>query len=128
MAETVTILVVDDEELTRELLALTLREAGYTVQEASTGLEALQQIIHGRPAAVLLDVMLPGMDGFEVLREVRRGAPPRPHIWLMSAHWGTNATSARLLGAAGFFPKPFVDVLGVAQTIAEALTAAGREA
>jgi DNA-binding response OmpR family regulator len=65
------ILVVDDEPSIVALLRLTLEQHGYRVETASNGVEALQKIIARKPRLLILDVMMPEMDGFELLRHVR---------------------------------------------------------
>jgi CheY-like chemotaxis protein len=66
------ILVVDDDAATRAMLRRNLAKAGWTVTEAADGREALARLARSRPAAVLLDLMMPGVDGFEVLEAMRR--------------------------------------------------------
>jgi CheY-like chemotaxis protein len=68
------ILVVDDEELNRILLSTSLGESGYTVETAEDGRQALR-MLHAQPFdVVLLDLIMPRMDGFEVLAEMKRDA------------------------------------------------------
>ena len=74
MSEQATILVVDDTELNRRLLNDLLNAKGYAVQTASSGAEALALIDENRPDMVLLDVVMPGMDGYEVCRRIRENA------------------------------------------------------
>ena len=64
-------LVVDDERAIRRLLRMYLTDAGFTVAEAGTGEEAIEQVRRGGIDIVLLDLMLPGMDGYEVCRRLR---------------------------------------------------------
>jgi CheY-like chemotaxis protein len=64
------ILVVDDDRSTRRLLRRMLEPVGYSVEEADNGRSALEAMTANRPALVLLDLMMPEMDGFEFLREV----------------------------------------------------------
>lgn len=71
MNESARILVVDDDPAILVVLALTLRLAGHQVWEAATGTEALRLVGEHRPALVLLDVVMPGMDGFEVCRQIK---------------------------------------------------------
>ena len=66
------VLVVDDDPATREMLRRTLAKGGWTVVEAADGREALTQLERAAPAVLLLDLMMPGMDGFEVLEAMRR--------------------------------------------------------
>ena len=74
-APTARILVVDDEEPIRTLLAFPLRRDGHDVVTAASGAEALEEFDRVRPDLVLLDVMLPGIDGFEVCRRLRERSP-----------------------------------------------------
>ncbi|MDX6571914.1 MAG: two-component system, OmpR family, response regulator RegX3, partial [Gaiellales bacterium] len=66
-----TILVVDDEEAVRRLVVYPFERDGYRVLQAATGEEALETIGRERPDLILLDLMLPGVDGYEVCRRVR---------------------------------------------------------
>ena len=70
------ILVVDDEMLNRTLLSTNLQESGYTVETAGDGQQALQLLRAGEFDAVLLDLIMPGVDGFQVLDEMRHD----PHL------------------------------------------------
>jgi CheY-like chemotaxis protein len=65
------VLVVDDDPKTRDLLRRTLRKAGWSVAEAANGCEALKSLERARPALILLDLLMPGMDGFEVLERLQ---------------------------------------------------------
>lgn len=67
------ILVVDDEPDVRELFRITLKMAGYRTEGATNGLEAIEAIAKESPALVLLDLMMPRMDGFKVLEKLRKG-------------------------------------------------------
>ena len=71
------ILVVDDEADIRDLLVFNLKREGYETAEASDGLSALEQARSLRPSLILLDVMLPRMDGLAVCRELARTETPR---------------------------------------------------
>lgn len=76
------ILVVDDEENIRELYRDELTEEGYRIDLAENGLEALSKLESFRPDLVTLDVMMPGMDGIEVLRRIREKNPSIPVLLL----------------------------------------------
>lgn len=65
------VLVVDDTEDTRSLYALAFEEAGFRVEQASNGLEALEKIANTKPALVLLDLSMPVMDGWEATRRIK---------------------------------------------------------
>ena len=65
------ILIVDDEEPMRELLLLYLKSDGYAAEAVSGGEEAVNKVMHHRYDLILLDLMMPGMDGFEVCKRIR---------------------------------------------------------
>ena len=65
------VLIVDDEPMARTLLRLMLVRAGFNVAEAKDGFDALQQVKNHQPDVVVLDVMMPGMDGFSVCKSLR---------------------------------------------------------
>ncbi|SDF40686.1 two-component system, OmpR family, response regulator [Lentzea fradiae] len=107
-----TLLVVDDEDTVRELLAATLRFAGFRVTAAATGAEAVAAAVEEPPDLVLLDVMLPDVDGFEVVRrlraqraEGRRG--PVPVLFLTARDGKADKVTGLSLGADDYVTKPF---------------------
>jgi len=67
-----TVLVVEDEERMREMLRLTLEKEGWRVSEAENGRRALERLAEGVPAVILLDLMMPEMDGFEFMAEFHK--------------------------------------------------------
>src|SRR3954453_21187080 len=77
------VLVVDDEEDVRTFVRLVLESEGYEVQSAADGAEGLRAIREGRPDLVILDLMMPVMDGWQVREQV--GAQPPPFIVILSA-------------------------------------------
>jgi two-component system sensor histidine kinase ChiS len=66
-----TILVVDDDEVSRKILERVLTHAGFRVFTANSGMSALQLLSQIEPSLILLDVMMPGMDGYELCAELR---------------------------------------------------------
>lgn len=100
------ILAVDDDERILNFLRSKLRASGYEVLTAHNGLEALARVREQEPDLIVLDVMMPGMDGFQALRELRAfsGAP----VIILS---GRNADADKIkglgLGADDYLPKPF---------------------
>jgi two-component system, OmpR family, alkaline phosphatase synthesis response regulator PhoP len=100
------ILVVDDEQNIRDLVALYLRKEGYRVYEAATGPEAVEAVAQVNPALVILDLMLPGMDGFEVCRAVRR-AHDVPILMLTARNDDVDKIVGLELGADDYLTKPF---------------------
>jgi CheY-like chemotaxis protein len=104
------ILIVEDEEPIRSLLADVLRGEGYWISEAANGLDALRALGQERPDAIVLDVMMPMMDGPTFARACHALSPMRPiPILLISASpklWQT-AECLRRYGVRGFVAKPF---------------------
>ena len=101
-----TILVVDDEPSLRQALAYTLRKEGFRVELASTGTEAIQAVRRREPNAVVLDVMLPGIDGIQVCRTLR--AESTVPILLLSAKGEEIDRVVGLeVGADDYLTKPF---------------------
>jgi two-component system, OmpR family, response regulator len=101
------VLVVDDEENIRYLLTSALIHSGFEVAEASTGREALDGVKAFRPDAVLLDVMLPDLDGFEVCRRMRTDGE-RVAVIFLTAHDATEDKVRGLtLGGDDYVTKPF---------------------
>jgi two-component system phosphate regulon response regulator PhoB len=103
------VLVVDDEKDIVALVAYHLAKAGYRVSTASTGTEALQAAREERPALVVLDLMLPGMSGFEVLEQLRAAENTREVAVLMLTARREEADRIRglSLGADDYLAKPF---------------------
>jgi len=100
------ILVVDDEEPIRKALRMTLEYEGYEVSEASSGNEALDRIEDDLPDLVFLDIKMPGMDGLEVLGEVRERTTA-PQVVMISGHGNVEtAVQATKKGAFDFIEKP----------------------
>jgi two-component system OmpR family response regulator len=106
------LLVVDDEDTVRELLAATLRFAGFQVSSAATAAEAVAAAATTPPDLVLLDVMLPDMDGFEVVRRLRKQRPegrsgPVPVLFLTARSRQADKVTGLSLGADDYVTKPF---------------------
>ena len=101
-----TILVVDDEKNIVELARLYLEDAGYVVESAYDGAEALAKIRSLRPALVVLDLMLPKIDGWEVCRRVRATSDV-PIIMLTARSEDVDKIVGLELGADDYLTKPF---------------------
>ncbi|MCC6628308.1 MAG: response regulator transcription factor [Chloroflexi bacterium] len=101
-----TILVVDDESHILELARLYLEKEGYAVETASNGPAGLQKAEAGHPALVVLDVMLPGVDGFEVCRRLRRQSDV-PIIMLTARGDDVDKIVGLEIGADDYLTKPF---------------------
>ena len=103
------ILIVDDEEAILKILRIKLRVSGYEVLMAHDGRQALELIETARPDAVILDIIMPEMDGFQLLERLK-SLPPVPVI--AASAWPENGEKALALGAKEFISKPFnVDYL-----------------
>lgn len=102
------ILVVDDEAPARKYLAANLRTRGYDVLTAADGEAALALLAEHPVALLLLDLGLPGLDGFEVLSTIRRKHNGHPPVVVCSARTGHHDQATALsLGAAAYLTKPF---------------------
>lgn len=101
-------LVVDDEPMVRETLGQVLSEEGYLVDLAVDGESALERIYAARPDVILLDLMMPGMNGRQFLQALR-SEPAYAHIavLLMTAVHGLEVTPLVTLGASEVVEKPF---------------------
>jgi DNA-binding response OmpR family regulator len=100
------ILVVDDETHITQLVSLYLTKEGYTVYVARTGTEALQLVHSTKPALVVLDLMLPEIDGWEVCRRIRRESDV-PIIMLTARSDDVDKIVGLELGADDYLTKPF---------------------
>lgn len=111
------ILVVEDEPNIVESLRFILGQAGFAVDVATDGAEALHRMSTERFDAVVLDIMLPGLNGFEVLRSVR--SDPRlaklPVIVLTAKGQANDRRNAEEIGASAFITKPFSNTEVVAK-------------
>ena len=104
-----TILVCDNEEILRGLVRASLDGNGYTLVEARDGDEAVEQARLVRPDLILLDMMMPGQSGLEVLAELRRDPELRgtPVLMLTARAQLTDRETDHLAGADRFLAKPF---------------------
>ncbi len=102
------ILVVDDEDSITQLLCTALRYEGFETASAATGREALTQAAAFRPDLVLLDVMLPDLDGFEVHRRLTGGSSDRlPVVFLTARRETDDRIRGLTIGADDYVVKPF---------------------
>ena len=100
------ILVVDDEKNIRDLATLYLEKEGFTVESADNGRDALIRFAEIKPAMVILDVMMPGMDGFEVCRELRREHDV-PILMVTARSDDVDKIVGLEIGADDYMTKPF---------------------
>ena len=101
-----TILVVDDEETIREVVRRYLEREGYLVEEAADGYEALRIIQDDSPALIILDLMLPGIDGLSLTQHLRQDRQI-PIIMLTAKSEDSDRIRGLDLGADDYITKPF---------------------
>jgi DNA-binding response OmpR family regulator len=101
-----TILVVDDEKTLRDMLEYNLRREGYRVVSAANGDEAIRLAYSERPDLIILDIMLPGMSGFDVCRAVRKELTV-PILMLSAREEEIDKVLGLELGADDYLTKPF---------------------
>jgi two-component system OmpR family response regulator len=101
------LLVVDDEPNILELLSASLRYAGFDVATAADGNEALRVADGYKPDLLLLDVMMPGVDGFEVVRRLRQEGRQMPVLFLTAKDATEDKITGLTLGGDDYVTKPF---------------------
>jgi two-component system response regulator AtoC len=101
------VLVVDDEELTLRTVSRGLREEGFDVSTANCGEQALDVFADEKPDLTLLDIVMPGMDGVEVLRQIKQSNPAAIVLMMSAYHMVDRAVEAMKLGAYDYMVKPF---------------------
>ena len=101
------VLVVDDEPNIRELVQVALKFHGCSVTAAASGKDALRQAEAGRPDLIVLDVMLPDMDGFEVCRRLRAAGNEVPVIFLTARDTSSDTVTGLAIGGDDYLTKPF---------------------
>lgn len=103
------VLIVDDDPLIRRVVRAVLEDSAYVLDEAASGAEALRVAARRPPDVVLLDVMMPGIDGFEVLTRIRKD----PHlnravvVMLTARDTAADRERGKECGADAYFTKPF---------------------
>ena len=116
------VLLVDDERSIRTICRVNLEGDGFAVAEAADGSEALEHVRQSRPSLVLLDVMMPGVDGWSVAEQLAADDETRdiPVVFLSARAAHEDRIHAQELGAVGYVVKPF-DPLQLAETVREVL-------
>ncbi len=99
------VLIVEDDDVIRRVLRLSLEKFGYTVEVAPDGLEALEALERGTIDGMVLDLFLPRLNGFEVLRQLQDTRPQLPVVTI-SGH-PEHTDQAFKAGAKAFLCKPF---------------------
>jgi DNA-binding NtrC family response regulator len=121
MADKSHILVVDDEDSLRSVLSNELSGAGYEVATAVDGNEAMAAVQNKKVDLVLLDIKMPGIDGFEVLKFIKKGFPAIKVIMLTGFADLKNAIESKKHGAEDFVSKPY-DLVDLLTTIERVLS------
>ena len=116
------VLLVDDEEAIRTICRVNLEGDGLAVREAESGAEALEDVRRKHPSLILLDVMMPGVDGWSVAEQLAADPETRdiPVVFLSARTGSEDLERARELGAVGYVVKPF-DPLALAGTVRDVL-------
>ena len=105
--EAMKILVIEDEKRVAQFLKKGFQEESYTVEVAADGIQGVQLALTGDYDAIVLDIMLPRKDGFEVLQELRREKVTTPILVLSSKNEVEDRVEGLNLGADDYLPKPF---------------------
>jgi two-component system OmpR family response regulator len=101
------ILVVDDEDNLRTMLVAALKFEGYDVAAAVNGRDGLRAVKESKPELIVLDVMMPELDGFGMLRRLRESGDRTPVIFLTAKDTSADAVAGLGLGADDYLSKPF---------------------
>jgi len=117
-------LIIDDEELTLRTISRSLRQDGFEVFTALSGEDGLKLFRDEEPDLILLDIVLPGIDGVEVLRQIKQANPTAIVIMMSAYHLVERAVEAMKLGAFDYLVKPFPleDLMTTLHRAAEVLT------
>lgn len=114
-------LLVDDERSIRTICSVNLESDGLAVREAKDGADALEQVRRERPSLVLLDVMMPGVDGWSVAEELAEDPGTRdiPVVFLSARAAPEDRLRAQELGAVGYVVKPFdpLELAGIVRDV-----------
>ncbi|MBB5747120.1 response regulator transcription factor [Brevundimonas variabilis] len=111
LTDALKILIADDDAGVRDLVRTRLRIAGYDPHTAKNGREAVERAVKLRPAAMILDINMPELDGFGVLSELQDKAPDIqvPTLVLTGRQSSDDVRMAVALGARGYLTKPFTE-------------------
>jgi len=115
------VLIVDDDKVIQQLIEVNLELEGYETARASDGEEALDQVRVFKPEVIILDVMMPKMDGREVCKRIKADPTTRaiPIVFLSARAQEMDVQSGLELGASAYMTKPFdpVDLLDVIERV-----------
>ena len=115
------ILVIDDDPQMRRMLTRILTGAGHTVREAADGRAGIELFRQARPALVITDIVMPDMEGIELIRELRREAPTLQILAISGGGPPVFLRAATALGATAALEKPFAadQLLSVVENLLE---------
>jgi CheY-like chemotaxis protein len=118
----VKVLLAEDEPDVQLIARLSLKKAGFTVVTVSSGVEVLERVMEERPDAILLDWMMPDMDGYETCKRLKAdpATAPIPVIFLTARVQEAEVARAMALGAVGCIGKPF-DALALGRQVLDLL-------
>lgn len=108
-AEGTTVLIVDDSKTVRRIMSSMLHQSGYQTLEAEDGARGIELARNHKPNLIFMDVMMPGMDGFQATRKLQTDVDTQgiPVIIISGNRQATIQTWVRKIGATGFMAKPF---------------------
>ncbi len=115
----VSVLVADDNEVAQRLCKRVLEKAGYAVLIAGDGLQAVDMALASRPAMILMDVAMPGIDGLEAMRRIKAEIPGMPVV-IASAHsMASDRERFLAAGADNVLSKPFrlADLISIVESL-----------
>lgn len=125
------VLLVDDEQSIRTICRVNLEGDGLAVNEAADGAQALEEVKRARPSLVLLDVMMPGVDGWSVAEQLAADDDTReiPVVFLSARASHEDRLRAQELGAVGYVVKPFdpLELAGIVRDVLERVARGERE-
>jgi CheY-like chemotaxis protein len=123
------VLVVDDEVFIRKMIEARLKVAGIKVVEAENGMEAVEKAVSERPDLIIMDVMMPKMDGFQACEAIRSNPEisGTPMLMLTARGQDIDMERAMSLGVIEYITKPF-SPKGLTEKVVEILSAVRREA
>ncbi|WP_249673073.1 two-component system response regulator RssB [Pseudomonas abieticivorans] len=116
-----TLLIIDDDDVVRASLAAYLEDSGFSVLQASNGLQGLQVFEQKKPDLVICDLRMPQVGGLELIRQVTERAPDLPVIVLSGAGVMNDAVEALRLGASDYLIKPLEDLAVLEHSVHRAL-------
>lgn len=121
-----TILVIDDQPGIRRLLTEVLQDEGYNVLTAANGYEGIQVALEANPKVILMDMKMPGMDGIEALKELKRQGRGEQVIMMTAYGELDMVNEAREAGMRDYITKPF-DIMSLCQVIEASIGSSFKE-